>query len=154
MDVLDKEYLNWISQNTMDGKTLFYSSGMKEEEKDYAGIEELFNRVDQYVKHFYYFNVEEYGYIYNVRDRNNFYTLSKIYGPNIAYSITRDETRVNYIDLDDVRKNVLRGRENLEVSSRMQAIALHLRELNKIGVPMDLVEQETNKEIRLLKTKK
>ena len=49
---------------------------------------------------------------------------------------------------------MLRGRENLEVSSRMQAIALHLRELNKIGVPMDLVEQETNKEIRLLKTKK
>ena len=152
MDIFDKKFLDWIAKNTEDDNKLFYVSG-SETNKELTLLEPLFQRVDEYVKSFYYLNVEEYGSIYNISERNNFYTLSMLYGPEIAYSLERDEHKVNYIDLNDVYNNVVRGRENIEVSNRMKAIAFHLRELNKIGVPMDLVEQETSRTIKLIKTK-
>jgi hypothetical protein len=152
MDVLSKEYLDWVSESTKDGKTIFYSVDISKTKE--SGIEELFKRVDGYAKKFYYFNVEEFGSKYNITDRRNFYTISMLYGPDVAYRLERDEGKANYIDLNDVKMNVIRGRENLEVSNRMKAIALHLSELSKMGVPMDLVETETVKEIHTLKLKR
>ena len=152
MDVLDKSYLDWVSKNTENGKKLFYVEGS--DSKDLScGLEELFKIVDDYAKEHYYFNVEDYGNVYNISDRNNYYTLSLLQGPTSAYSLKRDKDKTSYIDVKDIKNNVVRGRENLEVLNRMKAISLHLKELSKLGVPMDLVERETSKEIRLLKTK-
>ena len=147
MNVFSEEYLNWLAEQTKNGERLFYTEGSPNESLA-QGIETLFKEVDDYAKIFYYYNTEEFGSTYNVRDRSNFYTLAMHYGPLIGYSIRRDEGKANYLDLGDVEKRVLRGKENLEVFDLMKEISRDIKRLKQMGVPMDTVRQEVDREIR------
>lgn len=147
MNVFSRSYLDWIAEQTKNGEKIFYTEGSPNESLA-SGIEELFKEVDAYAKTFYYFNTEEFGSIYNVRDKNNFYTLSLHYGPLIGYSIRRDEGKANYLDLADVERRLLSGKENLVVFEIMQEINHGIKRLKQMGVPMDTVRQEIDREVR------
>ena len=82
---------------------------------------------------------------------NEKFVITKHYGPDIIYSVRKDNKRLKYIDIDDIRKKTVRGRENLEVLYRMKTISLYLKELNKMGVPMDMVENATKREFSLIR---
>ena len=154
MDVLDREYLDWLKERIEKYTTIYCFPGMSEDKNVFL-IEELFNRIDEYVKENYYFDVDEYGSKYSFRDLDNKYTIYKNdHGPEIVYSVQRANDRPSYIDLDDVKKRVVRGKENLEVLYRMRTISIYLRELEKMGVPMNVVETATKREFKLIRENK
>ena len=150
MDVLGEEYLKWIEESTRDGRGVFCVVGAQEDEYNQA-LPSLFSRIDTYVRTNYYFDVEEFGRAYNFTDGKSFYTIHMIFGPDVGYLLRRTNDKPSYIHLDDVRSNVVRGRQNLEVLQRMKEISNQIHELNAMGAPMDLVEAETSRQIRLLK---
>ena len=144
MDVFSKEFLSWISEKTQNGQSVICVSDPNNDD-NISAIAQLFHKVDEYVRTNYYMDVEEYGGIYNITDGTNFYTIYQLFGPDIVYRIARTNNKPSYIHLDDVKNNVVRGRINLEVSQRMKEIAINLKELNKLGVPMKIVASETNR---------
>lgn len=112
---------------------------------------ELFEKIDEYVKKFYYFNVKSYGYVYDFMHKNDKYEISKVYGPNILYTLVRNDNAANYIDIHEVGIGLLRGKENLEVFDRMREIMNNLEALKRMNVPMDDINHEINNKILSLK---
>ncbi len=153
MDVFSEEYLKWMERETREGRGVFCVSGAQTDEYNQS-LPELFNRIDNYVRTNYYFDVEDYGRAYNFTDGSNLYTIYTIFGPEVGYLLRRTPDKSSYIHLDDVRSNVVRGRQNLEVLQRMKEISHQIHELADMGAPMDLVEAETTSQIRLLKQQK
>ena len=153
MDVLSEEYLAWLEEETKDGNGLFCVVGSNAEGNQ-KYIADLFDRVDKYVKENYYFDVEEFGRIYNITDGKNFYTLYSVFGPDIAIFLRRANKKPSYINLDDVRQNVVSGKQNQEVLERMKTISRELKALSELGAPMELVASETKREILTLKMRK
>lgn len=151
MNVFSEEYLNWIAEKTKDGKSLFYDEEFSREE--YSGIKTLFNEVDNYVKMFYVLDAGEFGESYNVKDRDNLYKLSILYGPSTAYSLTRDETALKYLDLENVKGQRLDGEKDQIICEKMHRIIWNLKRLHNMGVPMETVSDIVNKELRSLKMK-
>ncbi len=154
MNVLSNEYLTWLGEATKGHKKVYCIPGMSND-PNVQLLEQLFEKIDEYVRVNYYFNVEEYGNNYTFRDDNGIkYTISKLYGPDIVYSLVRDPNKTRYIDISDVRQKTVHGRENMEALYRMKTISIYLRELDKMGVPMDMVEESIQSEIRLIRHKK
>ncbi len=161
MDVLDREYLDWLNERTERVKTVYFIPGMTED-NNVALLKSLFDKIDEYVKQNYYFIAYEHqttdvGEIsrYSFNDGNNKYTITKNdHGPEIVYSIQKDNSKTVYINLEDVKKKVIRGKENLEVLYRMKTISIYLRELNNMGVPMDRVEESIDRELKLIRDNK
>ena len=112
---------------------------------------ELFEKIDEYAKKFYYFNVKSYGYVYDFMHKNDKYEISKVYGPNILYTLVRNDNAANYIDIHEVGIGLLRGKENLEVFDRMREIMNNLEALKRMNVPMDDINHEINNKILSLK---
>ncbi len=112
---------------------------------------ELFEKIDEYAKKFYYFNVKSYGYVYDFMHKNDKYEISKVYGPNILYTLVRNDNASNYIDIHEVGIGLLRGKENLEVFDRMREIMNNLEALKRMNVPMDDINHEINNKILSLK---
>ena len=154
MDVLSKEYLTWLGEATKGRKKVYCIPGMSED-KNVQLLERLFEKIDEYVRVNYYFNIDEYGNNYTFIDDNGLkYTISKIYGPDIVYTLVRDPNKTRFVNISDVRQRTVHGRENMEVLYRMKTISLYLKELDKMGVPIDMVEGSINSEIRLIRHKK
>ena len=154
MDVLSDEYLKWLSENVSDEKKLLCIPGFCNN-SNVLLLEELFKRIDDYAKRNYYLNVTCFGYAYDITDGTNFYLLESVTdGEEIAYLIRRANNRANYIHINDVRKNVVVGKDNLEISNAMHGIIDNIRLLDEMGISMDTVERETSKQMRLLRYKK
>ncbi len=151
MDVFSEKFLNWLSEETKDGKRIFYAEGLNDG-SNRCGLETLYKEVDNYAKMFFYYNTEEYGRVYNIKDRDNLYTLSMFQGPTIGYFIQATKSKANYLDLDDVKRGLLRGKENIQVFEYMQEVTRALRGLKAMGVPIDVVSREVDSELRSLRS--
>ena len=114
-------------------------------------LSDLFEKLDEYVKRFYYFNVKSYGYVYDFMHKNDKYEISKNYGPDILYKVVRNDNAANYIDIHEVGIGLLRGRENLETFDRMRQIMNNLEALNRMNAPMDEINKEINQKILSMK---
>ena len=114
-------------------------------------LSDLFEKLDEYVKRFYYFNVKSYGYVYDFMHKNDKYEISKNYGPDILYKVVRNDNAANYIDIHEVGIGLLRGRENLETFDRMRQIMNNLEALNRMNAPMDEINKEINYKILSMK---
>ena len=149
MDVFDREYLDWLDQKTKNGKSVFFDDDFSS--SDLAkGIRELFNEVDLYARTFYCLNVGEFENEYNIRDGNNLYRISKLYGPTIAYSLKRYESDEEYLDLENIKHGILSGDENIAVYTLMEEINRDLDKLRELGASMETINSIMMKKIRLL----
>ena len=150
MNVLSKEYFKWIEEKTRDEHCIYYVSCLHEDENK-KRIPELFNRIDKYVKDNCIFDNGEYGSTYNINDGKFFYTIYMKYGPDVVYLIKRTNNKVNSLYIDDIDKNVVRSRPNLETLTRMRMIFSIVDELKANGVPMERVEEKFVQHVRSLK---
>ena len=142
MNVFGDEFYNDINKK-LDEKGFI---------SDFDGnLEELFVKIDEYVKKFYYFNVKSYGYIYNFKHNSDKYEISKTYGPNVFYMLKRSENAANYIDIKDVEHGVLSGKENIEVFNLMSEIMSCIQYLDRMNVPADSISNEVNRKLSMIK---
>ncbi len=152
MNIYDDDYFNWLNKE-IDKNGSTSNIGASDEKYNRSSIEELFEYIDEYVKEYHYYNVKLYGYIYNFRHNDDFYEISKAYGPNILYTIKRNNNASSYIDIDDIKLGQIRGRENLEVCDIMDNILYELTLLNNMNVPLDSIKEDLDKKILSLKRK-
>lgn len=148
MDVLSDDYLNWIKENTLDRNIYNFNFS----DCRFIKIEELFLRVDEYAKSNYLFNDKEHEDKYILRFNDTFLEIGVLYGEESMYYIKRLEPKdvYSYFDINNIRNNIVKGIDNLEVSNLMNNLKCIIGELNNMQVPLCLVEKEVSEEVSKL----
>lgn len=148
MDVLSDEYFKWIEENTIDRSINNFNFN----DSRFVQIEELFLKINAYAKNNYLFDSEEYENKYIVRFNGIFFEVGVIHGEEAMYYVKRIDPKniYSYFDINNIRDNTIRGRDNLEISYHMKNVIDEIRELNKIYAPLDKVEREVHEEIMRL----
>ena len=150
MNVLDDEYFMWLNEK-LDKYKKLTTIDEKISIDERKSIIDLFDRVDDYVKKYYYFNTKQYGYIYDISHNNDLYEIEKIYGPSVLYQIKRENNALSYIDVKEIQDGKIRGIDNVEVYYHMKNIMDSLNRLGVMGVPMNDVQEVVDNKILTLK---
>lgn len=150
MNVLSDEFFDTLIANIGNGKiyNFNYSNPVSTQ------IEKLFDSINKYARSNYLFNTKEYGNKYIIRYNDYFFEVGVLYGEDPVYYISLVESKdvLSYFDIHDVRNNTIRGKENIVVSEYMKNITLEIKELLKMGVPVEPIEDEIK--LTLMQNKK
>lgn len=145
MENFSREYFDILKNGTLK-KEMFFDKK----------IEQLYNEISNYVKKYHIIEAMKFDDRFNVMIDGNLYEIGEIFNHEIVYYIRmiKDDNNLFYLDIDDVIHGRLADSRQIKIYRDIRKMRELISELNSLNIPFDLIEKETNNQIKSLKYSK